>query len=167
MGIKGHLWNTSSSFFSKRTPAGMPEAWPRDAASRSQFSGNHGYMCNLRRSLSKGTLCCVLKRLLMGMLYQCHHAEGKSVQIAGFLSHRLEEHHPCPADLESKNLSTGNLKTQHHRLAHQSMALCERRCGKGASCVLSLLSTVFTVKYIFFIMIYINKNLNMNINIRN
>ncbi len=41
-------------FFSKGTQTGMPEAWPRDTASRSLFSGNHGYMCNLRRSLSKG-----------------------------------------------------------------------------------------------------------------
>ncbi len=61
--------------------------------------------------------------MLMETLYQRHHAEGKSVRIAVFLSHRLEEHHPCPADLESKYLSTGKLKARHHRLAHQSMAL--------------------------------------------
>ncbi len=33
----------------------MPEAWPRDAASPSQFSGNYSYIRNLRRSLPKGT----------------------------------------------------------------------------------------------------------------
>ncbi len=38
---------------------------------------------------------------------------GMSVRIAGFLSHRLEEHHPCPADLES----TSKLKARHHRLS--------------------------------------------------
>ncbi len=29
-------------FFSKGMQTGMPEAWPRDVASRSLFSGNHG-----------------------------------------------------------------------------------------------------------------------------
>ncbi len=32
-------------------PTGMPESWPRDAVSRSLFSGNYGYIRNLRRSL--------------------------------------------------------------------------------------------------------------------
>ncbi len=41
--------------FFQRGLTGMPEAWPRDAASRSLFSGNYGYICNLRRSLPKGT----------------------------------------------------------------------------------------------------------------
>ncbi len=36
--IKGHLWNTSSSFF-QGGPTGMPEAWPRDVASRSHSQG--------------------------------------------------------------------------------------------------------------------------------
>ncbi len=82
-------------------------------------------MCNQRRSLSNSLSNSTLRPLedALGTLYQCHHAEGKSVRIAGFLSHRLEEHHPCQADLESKNLSTGKLKARHHRLAQQSMAL--------------------------------------------
>ncbi len=54
----------------------MPEAWPRDAASRSLFSGNHGYMRNLRRSVSKGnsTLCPL--EGTRGTIYQRSHAEG-------------------------------------------------------------------------------------------
>ncbi len=36
--IKGHLWNTSSSFFQGRL-TGMSEAWPRDAVSRSHSQG--------------------------------------------------------------------------------------------------------------------------------
>ncbi len=42
---------------------------------------------------------------------------GMCVRIAGFLSHRLKEHHLC------QNLPTGKLKACHHKLAHQSMAL--------------------------------------------
>ncbi len=113
-------------FFSKGTPTGMPEAWPRDAVSRSLFSGNYGYICNLRRSLPKGTSTLRPLEGAMGTLCHRRHAEGKKCPKAGFLSHRLEDHHPCPAELGSKTGSTpssGKLKARHHRLAHQSMAL--------------------------------------------
>ncbi len=56
-GIKEHLWNTSSSFFSKGDADRNAQSM---AASRSLFSGNHGYMLNLRHYLSKGTTCCIL-----------------------------------------------------------------------------------------------------------
>ncbi len=54
----------------------MPEAWTRDAASRSLFSGNHGYMRNLRRSLSKGNSTLRPLEGARGMIYQHSHAEG-------------------------------------------------------------------------------------------
>ncbi len=47
----------------------MPEAWTRDAASRSLFSGNHGYMRNLRRSLSKGNSTLRPLEGARGMIY--------------------------------------------------------------------------------------------------
>ncbi len=58
----------------------MPEAWPRDAVSRSLFSGNYGYICNLRRSLPKGTSTLRPLEGAMRTLCQRRHAEGKSVQ---------------------------------------------------------------------------------------
>ncbi len=67
-------------FFSKGTPTGMPEAWPRDAVSRSLFSGNYGYIRNLRCSLPKGTSTLRPLEGAMGTLCQRRHAEGKSVQ---------------------------------------------------------------------------------------
>ncbi len=54
----------------------MPEAWTRDAASRSLFSGNHGYMRNLRCSLSKGNSTLRPLEGARGIIYQCSHAEG-------------------------------------------------------------------------------------------
>ncbi len=55
----------------------------------------------------------------LGTLYQRRHAEGKVSK-----SHRLEEHHPCSAELGSEeNPSSGQLKARHHRLAHESMDL--------------------------------------------
>ncbi len=57
-----------------------PEGWPRDAASRSLFSGNHGYICNLRRSLRIGNETLRPLEGAMGTLCQSHHAEGKSVR---------------------------------------------------------------------------------------
>ncbi len=57
----------------------MPEAWPRDAASRFLFSGNYGYIRNLRRSLPKGTSTLRPLGVAMGMLCPRRHAEGKSV----------------------------------------------------------------------------------------
>ncbi len=74
-GIKVHLCNMSSTSLSEGD-AGIPKAWPRDAASRSLFSGNHGYMCNLRRSLSKGNSTLRPLEGAMGMIYPCCHAEG-------------------------------------------------------------------------------------------
>ncbi len=50
----------------------MPEAWPRDAASR--------YIRNLRRSLPKGTSALRPLGVAMGTLCPRRHAEGKSVQ---------------------------------------------------------------------------------------
>ncbi len=88
-------------FFSKGTPTGMPEAWPRDAASRSLFSGNHGYMCNLRRSLPR-ELYAASSRGRYGNAMLTPPCWGKECPKAEFLSHRLEEHHPCPAELGSK-----------------------------------------------------------------
>ncbi len=54
----------------------MPEAWTRDAASRSLLSGNHGYMHNLRRSLSKGNSTLRPLEGARGTIYQRSHAEG-------------------------------------------------------------------------------------------
>ncbi len=54
----------------------MPKAWPRDAASRSLFSGNHGYMRNLRRFLSKGNSTLRPLEGARGTTYQRSHAEG-------------------------------------------------------------------------------------------
>ncbi len=74
-GIKEHLFNTSSTSLSEGD-AGMSEAWPRDAASRSLFSGNHGYMRNLRRSFSKGnSTLCPLEGAMETIYPRCH-AEG-------------------------------------------------------------------------------------------
>ncbi len=93
-------------------------------ASSFPFSGNHGYICNLRRSLPKGTSTL---RPLGGTLWERYaHAAmlREKCPKAGFLSHRLEEHHPCSAELGSKeNPSSGQLKARHHRLAHESIAL--------------------------------------------
>ncbi len=72
--------------------------------SRSLFSGNYGYIRNLRRSLPKGTSTLHPLEGAMGTLSQRRHAEGKSVQKLDSLSHRLEEHHPCPAELDRKPL---------------------------------------------------------------
>ncbi len=54
----------------------MPEAWTRDPASRSLFSGNHGYMRNLRHSLSKGNSTLRPLEGFRGTIYQRSHAEG-------------------------------------------------------------------------------------------
>ncbi len=54
----------------------MLEAWPRDAASRSLSSGNHGYMRNLRCSLSKGNSTLHPLEGARGTIYQRSHAEG-------------------------------------------------------------------------------------------
>ncbi len=78
------------------------------------FSGNYGYIRNLRRSLPKGTLHCVLFRGSLWERYANTAMLREKCPKAGFLSHRLEEHHPC---------SAGQLKARHHRLAHESMAL--------------------------------------------
>ncbi len=67
-------------FFQRWTPTGMPKAWPRDAVSRSLFSGNYGYIHNLRRSLPKGTSTLHPLEGAMATLCQRRHAEGKSVQ---------------------------------------------------------------------------------------
>ncbi len=88
------------------------------------FSGNYGYIRNLRRSLPKGTLHCVLFRGSLWERYANASMLREKCPKAGFLSHRLEEHHPCSAELGSKeNPSSGQLKARHHRLAHESMAL--------------------------------------------
>ncbi len=50
------------------------------AVSRSLFSGNYGYICNLRRSLPKGTSTLRPLKGAMETLCQRRHAEGKSVQ---------------------------------------------------------------------------------------
>ncbi len=92
-------------FFSRGTDRNARSMAQRRSVSF-PFSGNYGYIRNLRRSLPNTPPCW-----------------GKECPKAGFLSHRLEEHHPCPAELGSKNPSSGKLKTRHHRLAHQSMAL--------------------------------------------
>ncbi len=66
------------------------------------FSGNYGYIRNLRRSLSEGNSTLrPLSRVALGTLCQRRHAKEKCPK-AGFLSHRLEEHHPCSAELGSK-----------------------------------------------------------------
>ncbi len=92
-------------------PTGMPEAWPRDTASPSQFSGNYSFIRNLRRSLPKGTSTLHPLEGAMGMLCQAAMLR-KECPKAGFLSHRLEEHHPCPAEL-ARNPSSGQLKARH------------------------------------------------------
>ncbi len=54
----------------------MPEAWIRDAASRSLFSGDHGYMRNLRCFLSKGNSTLHPLEGTRVTIYQRSHAEG-------------------------------------------------------------------------------------------
>ncbi len=54
----------------------MPKTWTRDTVSRSLFSGNHGYMRNLRHSLSKGNSTLHPVESAMGTIYQHSHAEG-------------------------------------------------------------------------------------------
>ncbi len=66
------------------------------------FSGNYGYIRNLRRSLPKGTLHCVLFRGSLWERYANAAMLREKCPKAGFLSHRLEEHHPCSAELGSK-----------------------------------------------------------------
>ncbi len=96
----------------------------RSMAKRRSVSGNYGYIRNLRRSLPKGTLHCVLFRGSLWERYANAAMLREKYPKAGFLSHRLEEHHPCSAELGSKgNPSSGQLKARHHRLAHESMAL--------------------------------------------
>ncbi len=110
-------------FFSRGTDRNARSMAKRRSVSF-PFSGNYGYIRNLRRSHPKGTLHCVLFReSLWESLCQRRHAEGTCPK-PGFLSHRLEEHHPCSAELGSKrNPSSGQLEARHHRLAHESMAL--------------------------------------------
>ncbi len=86
------------------------------------FSGNHGYIRNLRRSLPKGTLHCILFRGSLWERYANAAMLREKCPKAGFLSHRLEEHHPCSAELGSKETLL-QAKARHHRLAHESMAL--------------------------------------------
>ncbi len=66
------------------------------------FSGNYGYIRNLRRSLPKGTLHCVLFRGSLWERYANAAMLREKCPKAGLLSHRLEEHHPCSAELGSK-----------------------------------------------------------------
>ncbi len=54
----------------------MPEAWPRDTATRSLFSGSHGYMCNLRGYISKENLTLHTPEGAMGTTYPRCHVEG-------------------------------------------------------------------------------------------
>ncbi len=54
-------------FHETQTQTVMPEAWLRDAMSRYLFSGNHGDMCNLRCSLSKG--CCYVRTWSGDLVY--------------------------------------------------------------------------------------------------
>ncbi len=86
------------------------------------FSGNYGYIRNLRRSLPKGTSTLRPLGVAMGTLCPRRHAEGKSVQ--SWIPKSQSRGTPSlPSRARVKDPSSGKLKTRHHRLAHQSMAL--------------------------------------------
>ncbi len=100
----------------------MPEAWPRDAASRSLFSGNYGYICNLRRSLPKGT--STLRPLEGAMGTYANAAMLRERVSKSWIPKSQTRGTPSlPSRTRVKNPSLGKLKACHHRLAHQSMAL--------------------------------------------
>ncbi len=83
------------------------------------FSGNYGYIRNLRHSLPKGTLHCVLFR---GSLWERRHAEGK-VSKSWIPKSQTRGTPSLPSRTRVKKPSLGQLKARHHRLAHESMAL--------------------------------------------
>ncbi len=75
----------------------MPEPWTRDAASHSLFSGNHGYMRSLRRSLSKGNSTLRPLEGVRGTIYQRSHAEDECPNNWILKSKTQKQHHPCPS----------------------------------------------------------------------
>ncbi len=110
----GRLWRKLMSVCEhKRAPVEhiillFPRGTNRNARSMAKrrsvsfpFSGNYGYISNLRRSLLKGTLHCVLFRGSLWERYANAAMLREKCPKAGFLSHRLEEHHPCSAELGS------------------------------------------------------------------
>ncbi len=132
----GRLWRKLMSVCEhKRAPVDHPpfsRGTDRNARSMAKrrsvsfsFSGNYGYIRNLRRSLLKGTLTLrPLSRVALGTLCQRRHAEGKvskswipKSQTWGTPSLLSR------TSVKKKNSSSGQLKARHHRLAHDSMAL--------------------------------------------
>ncbi len=89
------------------------------------FSGNYGYIRNLRRSLPKGTLHCVLFRGSLWERYaNADHAEGKVSK--SWIPKSQTRGTPSLLSrtrVKKKNPSSGQLKARLHRLAHESMAL--------------------------------------------
>ncbi len=83
-------------------PTGMPKAWPRDAVSRSHSQGTMVTYVTWDVPFPKGTLHCVLFRGSLWERYANAAMLREKCPKAGFLSHRLEEHHPCSAELGSK-----------------------------------------------------------------
>ncbi len=67
----------------------MPEAWPRDAASRSLFSENHGYMRNLRPSLSKGNSMLHPLEGAMGTIYHAAMLRDKCPNITSSMPQQI------------------------------------------------------------------------------
>ncbi len=110
-------------FFSRGTDRNARSMAKRRSVSF-PFSGNYGYIRNLRRSLPKGTLHCVLFRGSYGNAMPTPPCWGNvsktwipKSQTWGTLSLLSRTR------VKKKNPSSGQLKARHHRLAHESMAL--------------------------------------------
>ncbi len=102
-GIKGHLWNMSSSFFQR----GCRQECPKHGQETQRlvpYSQGTMVTCVTWDVPFRRELYAASSRGRYGNAISTPPCWGMSVRIAGFLSHRLEEHHPCPADLESKPL---------------------------------------------------------------
>ncbi len=109
-------------FFSRGTDRNARSMAQRRSVSF-PFSGNHGYICNLRRSLPKGTSTLRPLGDAMGTLSPRRHAEGK-VSKSWIPKSQTWGTPSLLSRLGSKeNPSSGQLKARHHRLAHESMAL--------------------------------------------
>ncbi len=101
----------------------MPEAWPRDVASRSHSQGTMVTYVTWDVPFRRELLTLRPLGDAMGNAMPTPPCWGK-VPKSWIPKSRLEEHHPCSAELGSKKtLLQASSKARHHRLAHESMAL--------------------------------------------
>ncbi len=90
--------------------------------SRSLFSGNYGYICNLRCSLPTGT--STLRPLEGAMERYANAAMLRERVSKSWIPKSQTRGTPSlPSRTRVKKPSSAKLKARQHRLAHQSMAL--------------------------------------------